>query len=114
MNKYLRSLPIRQKIIAISMITSISVVILASIVLVFSQYSINQSNQIKASAAIAKITSVNIQAALIFNDKVTGSEILLSLAEIPKIISVEITKPDGKDFVHYYSSRESHQPLQKN
>jgi len=111
MNKYLRSLPIRQKIIAISMITSISVVILASIVLVFSQYSINQSNQIKASAAIAKITSVNIQAALIFNDKVTGSEILLSLAEIPKIISVEITKPDGKDFVHYYSSRESHQPL---
>ncbi len=110
-NKYLRSLPIKKKIIAISMVTSVMVVVLASVVLLYTQYSINQSSLIKSTSALARLTGVNIQAALTFKDKKTAHEILSSLAEKPQIISAEIIKPNGELFVRYQSLRLEHKKL---
>jgi signal transduction histidine kinase/CheY-like chemotaxis protein/HPt (histidine-containing phosphotransfer) domain-containing protein len=110
-NDYLHSLPIKQKIVAISMITSVMVVVLASVVLLYTQYFINQSSLIESTSALARLTGVNIQAALTFKDKKTAHEILSSLAEKPQIISSEIIKPNGQLFVKYTSLHPEHKKL---
>ena len=111
MNNYIRYLPIKQKIIAITMITSIVVVSLASIVFFIAQYKINQANLIASTSVLARITGVNSQAAMMFNDINAGNEVLAVLAEKPQIISAEIFHTDGTVFAQYTSTNAAHDLL---
>jgi two-component system, sensor histidine kinase len=111
MKNYIHSLPIKHKIIAISMITSIAVVSLASIAFIITQYSMNQVALVNSTSALAKITAVNSHAAVVFKDVSAGNEILTALAENPQIISAEIYLSDGTKFANYNSKLEEHQSL---
>ncbi len=102
MNKYIQHLPIKQKIIVISMISSISTVLLASIIFFIIQYSTNQSNLVHSTSTISKIIAVNIHAAILFNDSDAGKEILAALAENPEVISAYVYLKKGQHFVAYH------------
>lgn len=108
MNRYIRTLPIKQKIIAISMVTSVAVIFMAALIFFITQYRISQNNLVGSTVSLARIIGVNAQAALMFRDGVAGKEILAALAEKPQVISAEILNHDGSILATYRSTRPEH------
>ncbi len=111
MNNPIRYLPIKQKIIAISMITSLVVVSLAAFSFFISQYNMNQTILVNSISSLARITGLNSQAAIMFGDTGAGNENLAALAEKTQIISSDIVLSNGNIFASYNSKQASHLSL---
>ncbi len=103
-----RYLPIKQKIIAISMFTSLVVVGLAALSFFITQYNMNRNILIDSVSSLARITGLNSQAAIMFKDEDSARENLQALAEKKQNILSEIILPDGRLFARYESKQNPH------
>ncbi|HFB64253.1 MAG TPA: response regulator [Aeromonadales bacterium] len=103
-----RYLPIKQKIIAISMFTSLVVVGLAALSFFITQYNMNRNILIDSVSSLARITGLNSQAAIMFKDEGSARENLQALAEKKQNILSEIILPDGQLFTRYESKQKPH------
>jgi len=98
---FIRHLSIRSKLILIVMITSGTVVLLASLVLINDQIGYLRDAAYSELSTLATVMGDNTTAAVVFGDAGTANELLASLSAKPQIVSAEIRQPDGTVFSSY-------------
>lgn len=102
---FFREASIKQKLIAIMMLSSISILLLASVMFVVAEvYSFRQSLLDKTSS-LAKILGTNVVIPLVFRDPQSAEEILASLRAEPLIRQAYVFDPGNKPFAHYINNR---------
>ncbi|MEW8052338.1 MAG: response regulator [Candidatus Thiodiazotropha sp.] len=103
--------PIRVKVIAIALITSIAALTLASVAFVLSEMVAKRNSMVESATALTRVLGVDATATLIFNDPKTAEEILFALSEEKTIIHAYITDNKGSLFAAYKSNHPQHQSL---
>ena len=96
-----RDSPIRHKLMAITMLTSLIVLVLSSAAFIATELISFRSDMIRDLSILAEVIGTNSSAALIFNDEKAARETLVALKAEPHIISAHILTKDGKVFVRY-------------
>ncbi|MCP4995992.1 MAG: response regulator [Gammaproteobacteria bacterium] len=107
----LKILPIKHKIIAITLITSTAVLLLASIAFVMTDLAAKRVAMVESASTLTRVLGVNVSAALAFHDPDTANEILSSLSEEPGVILAEIYTIDGMKFASYMSKQPRYETL---
>lgn len=97
----IRNLSVRHKFTAISVLTTMIVVLIASTVFVGLEINNYRRALVQELTAIAQITSSNSTAAILFGDKAAASETLAALRARPNISAAAIYTPDGRLFAHH-------------
>ena len=108
---YLRNLPIRKKIIAISLSTCFLVLFVESLVFVASATLIYRQAVIDELDSIAKMVGYNSRAALVFNDREGASRILAALQSKPNITFAQLNRKPGTVLAQYYTGGSEERPL---
>jgi PAS domain S-box-containing protein len=103
----LRDLPIKQKLIAITMVTVAASLLLAGIGIVMSDYVLFRSGMKSDIAALANIVGNNSTAALQFDVPQNAKFTLATLKARPHIVAACIYKEDGSMFAQYSRSGKS-------
>lgn len=96
-----RELPIKRKVMAVTMLTSIIVLVVA--VAAFMAYDLTtfRETMVRTLTALAQATAENSADALAFGDKKDASETLSSLRLEPQIVAAALYDKDGKIFAWY-------------
>jgi len=106
-----RDRPIKQKVIAIALVsTVIGLAIALSILLISDIYTLRRSARDYASS-LAQVVAVNSSAALAFRDPVTAQEILAGFSKVPDVAAARICTLEGQVFARYESQDPRHGPL---
>jgi signal transduction histidine kinase/CheY-like chemotaxis protein len=98
---FLKNLPIKQKILALTLLTSAILLIATSVTFLVGEYISKRESLLESSTTLVNVFSINSAAAVIFNDRDAAQEILLALAVDPKIISAQIHLNDMTLFAQY-------------
>lgn len=98
---YLKNLPIKQKILALTLLTSAMLLIATSVTFIVGEYLSKRESLIESSTTLANVFSINSTSAVMFNDKDAAHELLLALTVDPKVISAQIYLNDMTLFAHY-------------
>ncbi|MFZ1828988.1 MAG: response regulator [Candidatus Competibacteraceae bacterium] len=101
-----RDRPIKQKVIAIALVSTVIGLAIALSILLISDIYILQRSARDYASSLAQVVAVNSSAALAFRDPVTAQEILLGFSNVPDVAAARIRTLDGQIFAHY----ESHDP----
>jgi len=99
--KFLKNLPIKQKILALNLLTSAMLLIATSVTFLVGEYISKRESLLESSTTLVNVLSINSTAAVMFNDKDAAQEVLLALAVDPKVISAQIYLNDMTLFAHY-------------
>ncbi len=94
-------LPIRRKLMAISMATSISVLLVSSIAFLVWDYFRARADLVNDIRTQAAIVADNSTAALEFRDPVTALAVLGALESNPEIVAATVYDAAGNRFAHY-------------
>ncbi|MCU7855678.1 MAG: hypothetical protein KZQ79_08310, partial [Candidatus Thiodiazotropha sp. (ex Lucinoma borealis)] len=78
--------PIRTKVIAIAVATSIAVLSLASVAFVISELVAKRVSMVESATALARVLGVDATATLVFRDPATAEEILYALSEEKSVV----------------------------
>ncbi len=97
----IRNLSVRHKFTAISVLTTMIVVLIASSVFVGLEINNYRRALVQELTAIAQITSSNSTAAILFGDRAAARETLAALRARPNIDAAAIYTPDGQIFAHH-------------
>ena len=97
----LANLPVRYKVMAIAVITTTIVLVLASALFVALEINNYRRALVQELTAIAQITSSNSTAAILFNDRQAAQETLSALGARPNILSASLYTLDGNQFARY-------------
>ena len=90
-----RDIPIKQKLMVITMATTIVAVLLAAIgIVAFDAFLFRRSLE-RDLSALSRIIADNSTAALAFDDSRTATETLAALRARPHLVSACIYRPDG-------------------
>ncbi|GEM_PF-587496 len=111
MNPLIRDLPIRRKVIAIALVTSLVVLLSATMTFVVTDFVSKRTAMAASAATLARVLGINASAALVFGDEAAAREILEALKEEPDVISAELRTPAGRPFAVYVGM--PHNPLLK-
>jgi len=98
---FLKNLPIKQKILALTLLTSAMLLIATSVTFLVGEYISKRESLLESSTTLVNVFSINSTAAVMFNDKDAAQEVLLALAVDPKVISAQIYLNDMTLFAHY-------------
>jgi signal transduction histidine kinase/ActR/RegA family two-component response regulator len=104
MFKRFRQLPIRRKLIAMIMATSLIVVLLATIGYVAVDYYASLGDLQQEVEGQARLILDNVAASLDFNDQATAYEVLETLKSSPNLRVACLYDRDGRPFAHYVRS----------
>jgi len=97
----IRTLPIRQKVSAVIMLTTASALVLAGgTVIVYDSFSLRRSTM-NGLKALTRVVASKSAAAVMFNDPEEATEILSSVRTHPSIVAGAILGVDGRPFVTY-------------
>ncbi|HEY4485217.1 MAG TPA: ATP-binding protein, partial [Nitrospiria bacterium] len=96
-----RDLPIRRKLMRISMLVSISALTLASLGFIVYEFVTFRGTMVKSLATQAEIIGINTVSALLFNDPESAAETLAALRVKSNIPSAAVYAADGKLFARY-------------
>ncbi len=99
--QFLRDLPVKHKITAITLITILVVSLLSSTAYVVIESGRGRSAIVEELKTIAGIVAENSTAALVFNDSIAAHETLSALKAKPDIIGAAIYGRDGRLFATY-------------
>ena len=99
--QFLRNLPVKHKITAITLVTILVVSLLSSTAYVVVESDRARSAMVEELETIAGIVAENSTAALVFNDPVSADEILSALRAEPEIVGAAIYGKDGRLFATY-------------
>jgi PAS domain S-box-containing protein len=94
-------LPIRRKIMAAIMLTSITVVMLTVAAFMVYDLATIRKNTARDFSTLAKVVAANSTASLAFNNESDGKEVLSSLQAEPQIVSAALYDSSGRLFVSY-------------
>ena len=97
----LKNLPIKQKILALSLLTSAMLLFATSVTFLVGEYISKRESLFESSTTLVNVFSINSTAAVMFNDKDTAQALLLALAVDPKVISAQIYLKDMTLLAHY-------------
>ncbi|MCU7846549.1 MAG: hypothetical protein KZQ89_00835 [Candidatus Thiodiazotropha sp. (ex Lucinoma kastoroae)] len=97
--------PIRTKVIAIALITSIAVLCLASIAFVLSELVAKRVSMVESATALARVLGVDATATLVFRDPTTAEEVLYALSEEKTVVYAGIFDAQGSTFASYLVAR---------
>jgi PAS domain S-box-containing protein len=100
----LRDLRIRQKLLAITLVTTAVSLLVAGAGIVIADSLLFRSTMQRDLAALAKIIGDNSTAALAFDDPRTATQMLAALQARPHMVSACIYRPDGTLFARYSQS----------
>src|SRR6185295_16808092 len=100
----LRDFNIKQKLLAITMITIAVALIVAGFGVVIADSILFRSNMERDLAALASIVGDNSTAALAFDDPRVATETLSALRARPHMAAACVFKADGTVFAQYSSS----------
>ncbi|MFC1778327.1 CHASE sensor domain-containing protein, partial [Pseudomonadota bacterium] len=103
---------IRQKIIAISTLTSGIVLTVAATAMLLSDLYIERNAIVKATSMLADLIEINVGAALVFKDPEAATEVLSELKAVPDIAAAFLYSSEGDLFAEYTSENPQHQNLQ--
>ncbi|MBL4783336.1 MAG: response regulator [Porticoccaceae bacterium] len=109
--KILRNFSIAQKIIAIVMLISLSVLLILVMFYGYFSWHSNRQNFSDSLSVLGKTIGVNSSAALVFRDSSTGEEILAALEANGDIASAQLFDNKGKIFSHFQSTTSANQEL---
>jgi signal transduction histidine kinase/CheY-like chemotaxis protein len=98
---FLKNLPIKQKILALTLLTSAMLLIATSVTFLVGEYLSKRESLLESSTTLAKVFSINSAAAVMFHDKDAAQEVLLALGVDSKVISAQIYLNDMTLFAHY-------------
>ena len=98
---FLTNLPIKQKILALTLLTSAMLLIATSVTFLVGEYISKRESLLESSTTLVNVFSINSAAAIMFNDKDAAQEVLLALAVDPKVISAQIHLNDMTLFAQY-------------
>lgn len=111
MMQFFRNLSIGRKIMAITILTSGFVLVVASAQHVFDEYISERKSLVESNLTLAHVIGINGAAALAFHDPDAANEVLAALAAEPDIISAQFYTIDGEIFASYRSALPRHQEL---
>ena len=97
----LRDLPIRQKLLAITMVTLLASLIPAGIGIVLVDSILFRAQMLRDATALANVIGDTSTAALAFDDPRVATETLAALKERPHTVAACIYTPDGQAFARY-------------
>ena len=98
---FLKNLPIKQKILALTLLTSAMLLIATSVTFLVGEYISKRESLLESNTTLVNVFSINSAAAVMFNDKDAAQEVLLALAVDPKVLSAQIYLNDMTLFAHY-------------
>ncbi len=104
-------LPIKKKVIVISVLTAFTSLLLASVAQVGSEMLAKREMMAESATALTRVMGINSTAALAFQDPMTAREILSALESESEVIGATLMTADGALFAEYRSSRPTHQTL---
>lgn len=107
MNKFFRNLPVRHKLSAIVMLTTLVVLILSYTVFIVNFWLNSRDQLVQSVHSLTKAVSINASATLIFDDSVTANELLNTFSANKDIVSAVLTDQQGKYFAQYQQVDES-------
>jgi PAS domain S-box-containing protein len=99
-----RDLPIRHKLMRISMLVSTSVLLLASLGFIVYELVTFRDTMVQNLSTQAEIIGINTVSALLFNDPASATQTMTALRAKPNIVSGAIYTVDGKLFARYVRS----------
>ncbi|WP_028469350.1 ATP-binding protein [Neptunomonas japonica] len=101
MKQFLRDLPVRHKLTAIVMVTSL-IVLIISYVFFIANFWFNSREQLVGSVhTLTKAVSINTTAALVFDDELTATELLSTLSANKDIEYAVLRSIEGDVFAEY-------------
>lgn len=103
---------IRQKIIAISTLSSGVVLTIAAATILLSDLYIERKAIVKTTSMLADLIEINVGAALVFEDPETATEVLSELKTVPDIAAVFLYASEGALFAKYIGENPQHQYFQ--
>ena len=103
---------IRQKIIAISTLTSGIVLTVAATTMLLSDFYKERSAIVETTSMLADLVEINVGAALVFRDPEAATEVLSELKAVPDVAAAYIYSDEGGLFAKYISEKPQHQNLQ--
>ena len=100
----LKKLSIRTRIILVAVVTTALALLASSAIFVVNQLSASQDAMVSSARALARLSAINVSAAVASNDKAAARELATNLAKEADVLSVEIVLENGKYFALAYSS----------
>ena len=97
----LTGLSIRQKLIRVMMMTSVSSILLTCLAFVFYEVTSFRAQVESELASVAQVIGANTTAALSFDDARAANETLSALRAEPRVIAARLFNHDGKPFAEY-------------
>jgi signal transduction histidine kinase len=88
-------LPIRQKLVVVGWMTSLSALIVSCVVFVISAYFIGRANALIGSDILASIIAENLTTSVLFDDRATAGETIRSLRATPTVNLVCVYNANG-------------------
>ncbi|MBU0593188.1 MAG: EAL domain-containing protein [Gammaproteobacteria bacterium] len=101
---WLRKQPIATKLKMLHLATSGTVIVLASLMLLLTQFYFFNRGLLESTNSHAAMISENVSAAMMFDDKKAAQEILASLRASPDIEMAALYDRQGNLFVNYYQN----------
>jgi uncharacterized membrane protein affecting hemolysin expression len=98
---FLKNAPIHRKIINIVMIICTMVLLVAFIIVTYTQWQFRHQQLRDSISTLTNVVGINSSASLAFIDPETGQEILSALKSEEQIISAELFSQDGQLFASY-------------
>ncbi|MGB8169695.1 MAG: ATP-binding protein [Chthoniobacteraceae bacterium] len=92
----IRNLPIRSKVVLVTMLTACAALLLAGAALLWLELSEFRANLERDVATLAKVIGANSVAAISFDDRSAATEMLTALRAEPKILAACIYGPNGQ------------------
>jgi two-component system, sensor histidine kinase len=101
MIKFVQNLPIKQKIISFTMISSTLVLIAASITFVLGEYILKREALVDSNSSLISVLAINSAAAMVFRDPEAAAEILSALTADQDVIAAQIYTIDLELYASY-------------
>ncbi|HCK81881.1 MAG TPA: response regulator [Candidatus Competibacter sp.] len=108
MSLLFRDRPIKQKVIAIALVSTVIGLAVALTILVASDIYTLRHNARDFASSLARVVAVNSSAALAFRDPDTANEILAAFSSVPDVAAARVRSLDGRDFARYQSQNLHH------
>ncbi len=108
----LRNMTIKQKLIAITMLTCLAALILVGIGYMMWEWTDIHNDMVNRLSTHAELIAENCKAALAFNDQQDTEEILKALHVEPSIVCAYVYKNDGKIFAKYSPTENKIEPAE--
>jgi len=106
-----RDYPIKRKVIAIALVSTVIGLAIALSILLISDILTLRRNARDYASSLAQVVAVNSSAALAFRDPDTAHEILAGFSSVPDVAAASIYTLDGQVFARYESQAPRHGPL---